>query len=98
MSATYYFQYQNGPSILNVKPGEPLPNITFINLPANADQIFAKTGSIHLGQLRLMLSPAKSSVRFPFAVSYSNRTELIAKPTWRAQVGISYDFDALFAK
>jgi len=98
VAATYYFQYQNGPAILNVTPGTPLPGITFTGLPANATQVFAETGNLHLGQLRLVLTPGKSSVRVPFAVSYSNRTELIAKPAWRAQVGISYDFDALLSK
>jgi hypothetical protein len=98
LSASYYFQYQNGPAILNVTPGTPLPGITFTGLPSNATQVFAQTGNLHLGQLRLVLSPGQSNVRFPVAVSYSNRTELIAKPTWRAQVGVSYDFDSLFAK
>ncbi len=98
LSASYYFQYQNAPAVLNVTPGTPLPGITFTGLPSNADQVFAQTGNLHLGQLRLVLSPGQSNVRFPVAVSYSNRTELINKPTWRAQVGISYDFDSLFAK
>lgn len=98
LSATYYFQYQNSPAILNVTPGTPLPGITFTGLPANATQVFAQKGSLHIGQLRLVLGPATSSVRFPLAVSYSNRTELIPKPTWKAQLGISYDFDSLFTK
>jgi hypothetical protein len=40
----------------------------------------------------------QSSVRFPIAVSWSNRTELITKPAWRAQIGVSYDLDSLFAR
>jgi hypothetical protein len=31
-------------------------------------------------------------------MSYSNRTELIAKRVLRAQFGVSYDFDSLFAR
>ncbi len=98
VSATYYFQYQNSPAILNVTPGMPLPGVTFTGLPATATQVFAEKGNLHIGQLRLVLGPGTSSVRFPIAVSYSNRTELIAKPTWRAQIGVSYDFDSLFAR
>jgi hypothetical protein len=98
LSTSYYFQYQNGPAILNVTPGTPLPGITFTGLPATATQVFAQTGNLHLGQMRLALAPGKSSMRIPLAVSYSNRTELISKPAWRAQIGISYDFDALTAK
>ncbi|HEY4364561.1 MAG TPA: hypothetical protein VGN17_26595 [Bryobacteraceae bacterium] len=98
VSGTYYFQYQNSPAILNVTPGTPLPGITFTGLPSMATQVFADKGNLHVGQLRLILGPGSSSVRFPLAVSFSNRTELIDKPTWKAQVGVSYDFDSLFAK
>ncbi len=96
MTAAYYFQYQNSPAILNVTPGTPLPGITFIGLPATATQAFAQKGNLHIFQWKLVLG--EGSVRFPLSVSYSNRTELIAKPTWRGQLGISYDFDSLFAK
>jgi hypothetical protein len=98
LSATYYFQYQNSPAVLNVSPGSLPSGITFTGLPADATQVFATKGDIHVGQIRLVLSPGQSSVRFPLAISYSNRTELIPKPTWKAQLGISYDFDSLFTK
>jgi hypothetical protein len=35
--------------------------------------------------------------RIPFAISYSNRTELITRPELKAQIGISYGFDSRFA-
>jgi len=81
-----------------VDPTQPLPGITFVGLPAGAKAVFAQKGNIGIEQLRLVLGPDKSNIRIPIAVSYSNRTELIDKPAWRAQIGISYDFDALFAK
>jgi hypothetical protein len=37
-------------------------------------------------------------MEIPLAITGSNRTELITKSTIGAQVGISYDFDSLFAK
>lgn len=98
VSGAYYFQYQNSPSILDVTAASPLSGITFVALPSGAKQVFAEKGHLHVAQLRLVLGPSGSSARFPVAISYSNRTELIAKPVWRAQVGVSYDFDALFAK
>ena len=98
LSGTYYFQYQNSPAVLNVSPGALPSGITFTGLPADATQVFATKGNIHIGQIRLVLGPGQSSVRFPLAVSYSNRTELVPKPTWKAQLGISYDFDSLFTK
>ena len=45
----------------------------------------------------IVLTPPRSGVKVPVSVTYSNRTELIDKPTWRAQIGITYDFDSLFA-
>jgi hypothetical protein len=80
---------------LNVNPSMPLTGITFTGLSSNATQVFAKKGNISIGQLKVTLG--SGTVRVPFAISYSNRTELITKPTWKAQIGISYDFDSLFA-
>jgi hypothetical protein len=98
VSGSYYYQYQNSPSILNVTPGTPLPGVTFIGLPPTATQVFAEKGPLHVAQIRLVLGPGQSGARFPISMTYSNRTELITKPTLRAQIGVSYDFDAVFAR
>src|SRR5262249_38713177 len=98
LDASAYFQNQKSDSILKVDPTNPIPGVMFVGLPSNAQTVFAKRGNIGLAQLRLVLGPGSSNVRIPIAVSYSNRTELIAKPTWRAQIGLSYDLDALFSK
>lgn len=90
---TYYFQYQSSPAILNVNPSQPINGVTISGLPSNATQIFAQKGSIHVAQAKLALGSTKSNWKFPNAVSWSNRTELITKSTWRAQFGITYDFD-----
>ncbi len=98
LSAAYYFQKQNVAASLNIDdPSNPLPGIRFINFPSGAKAVFAEKGDIHVGQIRLTLGSG-STVRYPISLSYSSRTELINKPNWRAQVGISYDFDSLFAK
>lgn len=97
LSGAYYFQYQNSPGILNVSPGNPLPGVSFVNLPPTATQAFAQKGNIHIAQLKLSMGAGSSNVKFPVSVSYSNRTELITKPVWRGQIGVSYDLDALFA-
>ena len=98
VSSSYYYQYQNSPSILPVAPGQPLPNITFTGLPATATEVFAEKGNLHIGQVRLELGSGTSNVRFPLSISYSNRTELIDDPTWKMQIGVSYDLDSLFAQ
>lgn len=97
LAATYYFQYQSSPSILNVKPGAPLDGISLVGVSSTATQVFATKGNIQVLQLRLVLG-AGTGARFPISLTHSNRTELIDHPTWRGQIGISYDFDSLFAK
>jgi len=98
LSGAYYFQYQNGPAILTVTPGAPIPGLTFTGLPSSAEFVFAEKGNLHVAQLRLVLGLGSSSARVPIAVSYSNRTELVAKRVLRAQFAVSYDFDSLFAR
>jgi hypothetical protein len=95
---TYYFQHQSSPDVLTITPGTPVPGVTFVGLPSAATQVFSEKGNVHVAQVRLVLGAGQSSVRFPVAVSWSNRTELIDKPAWRAQIGVSYDLDSLFAK
>jgi len=96
LSGAYYFQYQSSPAILNITPGTPISGITFTGLPPNATQVFAQKGNLHLAQLKWALGTGKN-LRFPFAISYSNRTELISKPEWRAQFGVTYDFSAFLS-
>jgi hypothetical protein len=96
LSGAYYFQYQSSPSILNVTPSTPITGITFVGLPSNATQVFTQKGNLNLAQLKWALGTGKN-LRFPIAVSYSNRTELISKPEWRAQFGITYDFSSFLA-
>lgn len=97
VSGAFYDQYQSSPAILNVTPGAPVDGVTFVNLPSTATQVYGKTGNIAIGQLKLTAGGG-SAVTVPLSMTYSNRTELIAKPTWKAQIGVSYDFDSLFGK
>jgi len=97
LSLAGYYQHQNSAAVLNVDPGNPVPGISFTGLPASAKTIFATPGDIFLGQAKLTLSPPGSAVKIPASITFSNRTELIDKPTWRGQIGITYDFDSLFA-
>lgn len=94
-----YFQDQTSPAILNVTPGSPVSGVNFAGLSSNATQIFGQTGLIGLGQIKITLANSKG-FSFPFAVSGSNQTELLTntKPLFRAQIGISYDFDSLLGQ
>ncbi len=95
-SATYYFQDQTSPSILNVTPGSPSAGITLIGLPSTASQVFAAKGDIHFFQLKYGFGTG-TNVKFPVAVSWSNRTDLVPHPNWGAQIGISYNFTSLLS-
>jgi hypothetical protein len=94
LSTAGYYQDQSSPAILNVTAGAPVDGVTFVGLPSTATKVFGETGNIGLWQLKLTTGSG-SSVKVPLSVTYSNRTELITKPTWKAQIGISYDFDSL---
>jgi len=82
---------------LNVTPTSPLSGINFVGLSANATQAFAQKGKISIGQIKLTFGQSKSGLRVPLAITISNRTELITASKLGAQIGISYDFDSLFA-
>jgi hypothetical protein len=97
LSGAFYDQYQSSPAILNVTPGAPVDGVTFVNLPSTASQVYGAKGNLAIGQLKLTAGGG-SAVTVPLSLTYSNRTELITKPTWKAQIGLSYDFDSLFNK
>jgi len=92
-----YYQYQHSPAVLNVDPTNPVPGVAFVGLSPNANIVFTTTGNIVLGQARLTFTPPGSGIKIPVSVTFANRSELIDKAFWRAQVGVTYDFDALFA-
>jgi hypothetical protein len=92
----YYYQDQASPSILKVTPGTPLTGITLVGLSSTATQIFAQKGPIQVGQFKYGFGTGKN-VKFPFAVTYASRTELIVRHAWGAQFGVSYDFTSLFS-
>lgn len=95
VSSAFYDQYQLSPSILNVTPGAPVNGVTFTGLPSTATQVYGTKGNIAIGQVKLTAGGG-SAVTVPLSLTYSNRTELITSSTWRAQIGLSYDFDSLF--
>jgi hypothetical protein len=97
VSGAAYFQYQSAPALLKVDPLKPLPGVTFVDLPEDAKDVFVPKGNIILFQGKLSLVPEGSSVKIPVSVTWSNRTELIDKPVFRGQVGVSYDLDGVFA-
>ena len=95
ISVTYYYQDQVSPSILKVaSAGMPLPGINITGLSSSATQVFTKKGPINFVQLKYGLGFGKN-VKFPIAISWSNRTDLITHSLWSAQFGVTYNFSSL---
>jgi len=90
-SLAYYYQDQTSPAILNGTPS------IITGLSSTATQVFAKRGVINIAQAKFAFIPRNSSINIPVSATWSNRTELVTNPVWRAQVGISYNFDSLFS-
>lgn len=91
LGGAFLYQDQTSPSILKGVPS----NITFTGLPSNTTSVYAVRGPIQLGQIRFGLGTG-SKVSFPIAATFSNRTELVTKPTFGLHFGISYSFTSLF--
>ncbi len=95
-TVAYYFQYMIENAVVQfngdaVTPGEPA-----IQLPGSAIEVLKTKGPIHIAQFGLSIPAGKTGIWFPAAVSWSNRTELIAgKSFWQGHVGVSYDLGRL---
>jgi len=71
------------------------------DLVAPAGTLFPGTkGTIWLGQAKITIPVKGTAAKIPLSVTLANRTELIAekKVFARANVGVSYDLDAVFAR
>jgi hypothetical protein len=56
-------------------------------------------GSTGIGQIKLMIPTKASGIKVPFSLTFANRNELIKeKKMLRANVGVTYDLDAVFAR
>ncbi len=89
-----YFQYMQHDSILIIGPGNMTPGSGII-LPGTAATLLGTSGAIGVVQAKLSI-PVAGTMKIPFSVTWSNRTELINEKDVRAQVGLTLDFDSLF--
>ena len=88
-----YWQYQPDPSVLNITAGNLAPG-TNIDLPQDAQVLLGTAGSLWVTQAKFTIN-SKSGIKVPFAVKWSNKTDLLNGNKIGAQVGISYDFSSL---
>jgi hypothetical protein len=91
----YYFQYMHENGVLQFTGDAIVPGGAKIPLSGPARVLRNTKGAIHVAQFRISL-PIGNGLRFPAAVSYSNRSELITgRAFWQGHLGVSYDFSAL---
>jgi hypothetical protein len=86
LAGSYLYQDQTSPSILTGPPS----SITFVGLPTTAQSAYTSRGIIHLAQLRMGFGSG-TNLKFPVAVTYSNRSELATGHTFGLQLGLSYN-------
>ena len=55
-------------------------------------------GTTAVGQFKLTVPVKGSGAKIPLSVTFANRTELIKESVVRANVGITYDLDTIFAR
>jgi hypothetical protein len=55
-------------------------------------------GNIGLVQAKLKIPTKNTGVSFPISVTWANRTELVKEKEVRANFGVTFDFDKIFAK
>jgi hypothetical protein len=92
-SLAAYWQYQPDPGVLNITAGNLAPG-TNILLPGNAQVLLGTAGSLWVTQAKVAIQ-AKSGIKIPIAVKWSNKTDLLSGNKIGAQIGVSYDFSTL---
>ena len=92
-----YYQYMAEKAIIKIADGTIAPGSGIV-LPGQAAVLLAPKGHIAIAQAKLTLSLKGSPVKFPIAITWSNRTELIKASEVRGHIGATFDFDSLFAK
>ena len=55
-------------------------------------------GTIVVGQFKLTVPVKGAGVKVPLSVTFANRTDLIKESVVRANVGLTYDLDTIFAR
>jgi hypothetical protein len=90
-----YYQYMADKALISISEGVVAPGTT-IPLPGQASVLLAEKGHIGIVQAKVTFSLKGSPVRFPVALTWSNRTELVTESDLRGNVGITLDLDSLF--
>jgi hypothetical protein len=97
LTAAFYYQWMKDNALISIPAGNTAPG-TGIVLPGAASTLLAPKGNIDIGQVKLTLPIKDGTIKVPVSFTWSNRTELINESEKRGQIGLTLDFDSLFAK
>jgi hypothetical protein len=89
-----YYQWMREDALIEIPAGTTAPG-SGIELPAEAASLLDTKGHIVIFQSQLTI-PVGETVKVPFSVTWSNRSELIKERDVRGQVGLTLDLDSLF--
>lgn len=93
-----YYQYMADRALIKIGGDTMVAPGSGIILPGQAAVLLAPKGHIAVAQVKLTLSVKGSPMRLPIAFTWANRTELIKASEVRGHIGLTFDFDTLFAK
>ena len=89
-----YYQWMKEDALITIPAGTEAPG-SGIELPTEAATLLNTKGHIVVFQSQLTI-PMGETVKVPFSVTWSNRSELIKEKDVRGQVGMTLDLDGLF--
>ena len=87
-----------GPATTETTPPATPPSIFNTTPPAIANLLPTLEGNLGAFQVKLSIPGGKSGIRIPLAFTAATRSEVFDKPDYRANIGITFNIDALFAK
>jgi hypothetical protein len=90
------YQYV-GDSVTNVTNAVSGSSVDKPSVPAIGGLIPTIKGHLGAFQMKLSIPTGKIGVRVPLAFTAASRSEVFSKPDYRANIGIAFDLDTLFA-
>jgi hypothetical protein len=92
-----YYQYQFDPTVITFDSTNLVPGTNII-LPSNAQALLGTKGNLGILQGKVTIKLGASGAQIPLGVTWASRTNLINATDVRGQIGLTYNFDAIFNK
>jgi hypothetical protein len=89
-----YYQWMREDALITIPAGTTAPGSGIV-LPAEAVSLLDTKGHIVIFQSQVAI-PVGQTLKMPFSVTWSNRSELVKEKDVRGQIGMTLDLDGLF--